>query len=85
MEVELSEETRDAVLRHVLSEVHPDRLEAEVVATAPRGNGFWVGVKVAPRGYISNAKYALVTVEDGAVVAAEACTGDDIRQSLSWQ
>lgn len=82
MNVDLDESTREAVLNHVLSSVHPDRLEAEIVATAPRGDDVRVGVKVQPRGYVSTAKYALVTVEDGEIVDAKACTGGELRTAV---
>lgn len=74
---------RDAVVDHVLDAVHPDRREGEVVGTAPRDGGLLVGVKVHPRGYLSTAKYALVTLDaDGQVVDATACSGRKVRREL---
>lgn len=74
---------REAVLAHVLREVHPDRLEAEVLDAAPLDDGHLVGVKAAPRGYLSTARYALVTVDEGGrVVDAEACSRRAIRREL---
>lgn len=80
---ELDADTEKAVTRHVLREVHPDRLDADVVDAVPTDDGHLVGVKVAPRGYLSTAKYALVQVDDGAVVGAEACTGRTLRRELA--
>jgi hypothetical protein len=81
---ELPAATRAAVLEHVLEQVHPRRREAEVVGMTPEGDGVVVGVKAHPRGYISVAKYALVTVDgSGDVVDAEACTGVTVRRRLS--
>lgn len=84
MDPTLDPRTREAVVEHVLRAVHPDRLEAEVVDAAPVGDGLLVGVKVAPRGFVSTAKYALVTVdEEGRIVDAEACTGRELRRRLA--
>jgi hypothetical protein len=80
----LSATTRAAVLEYVLERVHPRRREAEVVGVAPEGDGVVVGVKAHPCGYVSVAKYALVTVDgSGDVVDAEACTGVTLRRRLS--
>lgn len=76
--------TRATVLEHVLEQVHPRRREAEVLGVASEGDGIVVGVKAHPLGYISVAKYALVTVDgSGDVVDAEACTGVTLRRRLS--
>lgn len=82
MDETLPDEARSAALSHVLREVHPDRLEAEVVEAVPEGDRWLVGVKAHPRGYLSSAKYALVTVDDGAVVDSEACTGGELRERI---
>ena len=80
---DLPPERRRAVVRHVLAAVYPDRLEASVVGTADDDAGLLVGVKAHPRGYISTAKYALVTVDaDGQVVGGERCTGRELRRAL---
>jgi hypothetical protein len=88
---------RRSALTHALRAVHPDRKEAEVedvvsgvtVGDDPGAGpddpdtGHLVGVKVHPRGYLSTAKYALVTVDDeGAVVDAEACTRWELRRRI---
>jgi hypothetical protein len=80
----LPADTRRRVLQHVLRRVHPDRREAEVVGVRPAvDGGRLLGVKAHPRGYLSSASYALVTVdEDGAVIGAEACTGRELRRVL---
>lgn len=84
MDESLSPDTRAAVLAHVLRAVHPDRREAEVAEVALADDELLVGVKVLPRGYLSTARYALVTVDaDGEVVAAEACTGRELHRALS--
>lgn len=80
---ELDPDVRETITRHVLREVHPDRLDAEVIDDAATDDGFLVGVKVPPRGYLSTAKYALVTVENGRVVDAEACSGKTLRRKLA--
>jgi len=82
---ELAPAVRTAVIKHVLRELYPDRREGTVVETAPLSDGMLVGVKVAPSGYISTAKYALVTVEDGQVSDAEPCSGKTLRQELAEQ
>lgn len=75
--------TREAAVEHVLREVYPGRLEAEVAGTATDERGPLVGVKVHPRGYLSTAKYALVVLDgEGAVLAAERCSGRDLRREL---
>ncbi len=80
---ELDPAVREAATDHVLRVVHPDRREAEVVGMAPADGGVLVGVKVHPRGYLSTAKYALVTVDaDGRVVDAKACSGRELRREL---
>lgn len=74
----------EVAVAHVLREVHPDRLDATVVGSTPVDGGHLVGVKVAPRGYFSTAKYALVTVDqDGGVVDAEPTTRADIDRELA--
>lgn len=88
MDESLDDATRERVREHVLASVHPDRREAEVVAVEPTAHGARVGVKAHPRGYLSTAKYALVTVDaDGKVTAAEACTGRELRADLDadWE
>lgn len=80
---DLSDDAYERVVKHVLREVHPDRVEGEVVGTAPVDGGLRVGVKVHPRSFFSTAKYALVTVDDeGQVVDSEACTGRELRRAV---
>lgn len=68
---------------HVLTTVYPGRHEGEVVGAHETTDGTVVGVKVAPAGYISTAKYALVTVDfTGDVVAAEECTKRELDARL---
>ncbi|PSQ16847.1 hypothetical protein BRD00_09740 [Halobacteriales archaeon QS_8_69_26] len=72
-----------AAVRHVLQEVFPDRLEASVIGSTSRDGTVLVGVKAAPRGYFSTAKYALVTVDAaGQVVDAESTTRGDVAREL---
>ena len=80
---DLDRDVRTAVIEHVLREVYPDRQEAEVVDTAPTSEGLLVGVKAAPNGYLSTAKYALVTVDDGRIADVETCTGKVLRETLA--
>lgn len=83
MATDIPDDVRERVVRHVLREVHPDRVKGEVAGAAPVGGDLRVGVKVHPRSFFSTAKYALATVdEDGRVVDAEACTGRELRRSL---
>ena len=83
MAVDAPPAVREAAVDHVLASVHPDRLAAEAVGTAPLSGGTLVGVKAAPRGYVSTAKYALVTVDaDGEVLDARGCTGREMREQL---
>jgi len=77
--------TRKAVIEHVLREIHPGRQEGTIRDTAPLPGGALVGVKVAPKGYVSTAKYALVTVEDGEITAAESCSGQTLRREIAEQ
>jgi len=79
----LDPDVRSAVIEHVLADVYPDRREAEIVDAAPLRGGYRVGVKAPPKGYISTAKYALVTVEDGRIVAADPCSGKALRRELA--
>lgn len=75
---------RTTALQHVLSTVYPDRLSGSVRGTKRTDDGLLVGVKVDPRGYVSTAKYALVTVgDDGRVVDAESVTGSELRRALA--
>lgn len=84
MDADLPASVRETATEHVLSVVLPDRLSAEVVAAAASGDGWRVGVKAAPRGYLSSARYAVVTVDgEGAVVAADACTRPELRTALA--
>ena len=82
-ELDLDPDLRAAATEHVLSAVYPDRLEAEAVDAAPLDGGYLVGVKAAPRGYVSTAKYALVTLDGGAVVESESCTGRALRAAIA--
>jgi hypothetical protein len=83
MDADPPEPVRETAREHVLSVVHPDRLTAEVVTAAPGDAGWRVGVKAAPRGYLSVARYAVVTLDgDAAVVAADACTRPEMRAAL---
>ncbi|WP_135820872.1 hypothetical protein [Halostella litorea] len=81
----LNPETRTAVIKHVLRELYPKREEGTILETVTLPNGVLVGVKVAPKGYISTAKYALVTVEDGKVINAKRCSGKTLRRELTEQ
>ena len=84
MDEELDPDLRTAAVTHVLREIHTDRQEGEVVDAAPVDEGYLVGVKAAPRGYISTAKYALVTLDGGgSVVESESCTGQTLRQAIA--
>ena len=84
MDEELDPDLRTAATEHVLRAVYPDRLEAEVVDAAPVDGGYLVGVKAAPRGYVSTAKYALVTLDGGGSVAeSESCTGQALREAIA--
>jgi hypothetical protein len=82
---ELPRAARAAALERVLRRVHPDRREAEVVGAVTTDRGHRVGVKVHPKGYLSTAKYALVTVGEGEVTDAEACTGRELRRALAGE
>lgn len=79
---ELDPDVRTAAIERVLRELYPDRQEAEIVDTAPVGGGHLVGVKASPNGYLSTAKYALVTVEDGRIDDVEPCSGKELRREL---
>jgi hypothetical protein len=80
---ELAPDTRQRVLEHVLRDVHPDRIEAEVVGVAPAADGLRVGVKAHPRGYLSSASYAVVTVDgERTVTESEPCTGGELGRAL---
>lgn len=80
---DVQESARERAVRHVLHEVHPSRREGSVVGTVPVDDGLLVGVQVKPRGFISTAKYALVTVDDdGRVVRAEPATGREVRRAV---
>ncbi|NHN47778.1 hypothetical protein G9464_09235 [Halostella sp. JP-L12] len=84
MDEELDPGLRAAAVTHVLRAIHTDRQDAEVVDAAPVDEGYLVGVKAAPRGYISTAKYALVTLDDGGtVVDSESCTGQALRAAIA--
>ena len=85
MDGDLDRDARAAVIEHVLRDVYPDRQEAEIVDTAPTSEGLLVGVKAAPNGYLSTAKYALVTVDGGRIADAEPCTGKTLRRELEEQ
>jgi hypothetical protein len=75
---------RETALRYVLTEVHPDRRSAEVVDSARVEGGTLFGVKVAVQGFLSQAKYALVVVDDGGeVVRGTACDRSRLRQRLA--
>lgn len=76
---ELPPAVREAVVERVLREVYPDRTEATVVGSTVADGGRRVAVKAHPNGYLSSAKYALVTVVDGRVTDAEACSGRDVE------
>ena len=83
-ELDLDPDLRAAATEHVLRAVYPDRLEAEVIDAAPLDGGYLVGVKAAPRGYVSTAKYALVTLDAGGAVAeSESCTGKALREAIA--
>lgn len=84
MDEELAPDVREAVIETVRRELYPDRRDAEILDATPTDGGLLVGVKAAPNGYISTAKYALVTVDDdGTIVDAESRSGKTLRRELS--
>lgn len=65
---------RTAAIQHVLREIHPDRPSAHVIDAVTIGDGTLFGIKVDAHGFLSQAKYVLVVVdESGTVTRWEQC------------
>jgi hypothetical protein len=83
---DIDPDVRTAAIERVLGDVYPDRRDAEVVDAVPLDGRYVIGVKAAPNGYVSTAKYGLVTVdENGRVLNVEDCSGKTLRRELDRQ
>lgn len=81
---DLDASIRETAIEHVLEHIHDDRLKGHVIGASTTTDGHHIGVEIEPRGFISTAKYALVTVSaNGDVLEAEACSGQELRERFN--